>query len=190
MRLLDQSKTAVCLCCGAVISCLRKTKKFCSRKCCTRHRNGYPKSRACLECGAMFKIISKQHDANRKYCTTTCSKRANGRRVKKWIGDHPEAQKNYNKKRIEKNPSEWREKARQERLKAIELLGGCCCVCGVLNPNWLHVDYIPTMRGKGGRHARHLAFVRNHVEDFRLLCANHHYELTQTGKIEGTEITQ
>ena len=28
------------------------------------------------------------------------------------------------------------------------------------------------------------------VEIFRILCANHHYELTLTGKIEGTDIVQ
>jgi hypothetical protein len=54
----------------------------------------------------------------------------------------------------------------------------------------LHVDYIPTMRGSKFRHPRHLRWVMDHIQDFRILCANHHYELTLTGQIEGTDITQ
>lgn len=34
------------------------------------------------------------------------------------------------------------------------------------------------------------AFILNHLRDFRLLCANHHRELTITGKIEGSSIRQ
>ena len=96
----------------------------------------------------------------------------------------------YNKNRTEKNPTIWQEKTRKERLEIIALLGGSCVVCAANNPNWLHVDYIPTTRGKPYRHPRHLRFVREHMNEFRLLCANHHYELTLTGKIEGTDITQ
>ncbi len=182
--------TTNCLCCGKEIECQRRTKKWCSPRCYARHRNGYPKSRKCLECGTEFQILTQQADANKKYCCYKCSKRANSRQVKEWIGAHPEAVVAYRKRRLEKNPGEWKEKARRERLEAIRILGGKCFVCEAINPNWLHVDYIPTMRGTGGRHPRHLAFVRRNLKDFRLLCANHHYELTQTGRIEGTDITQ
>jgi hypothetical protein len=37
---------------------------------------------------------------------------------------------------------------------------------------------------------RLLAYIRKNKDNFRLLCANHHYELTLTGMIEGTDITQ
>jgi len=40
------------------------------------------------------------------------------------------------------------------------------------------------------RHPRHLGFVMANLDAFRLLCANHHYELTLTGAIAGTDITQ
>jgi hypothetical protein len=107
-----------------------------------------------------------------------------------WNKDHPESMKGYNQSRKAKNPSVWAEKHRQERLAIINLLGGKCIVCGVNNPNWLHVDYKPTTRNETYRHPRHYRFISEHAEFFRLLCANHHYELTLTGKIEGTEITQ
>jgi len=184
--------TLSCLCCGGEIKGARanKPRKWCTRKCRQRYQNGYPKSRNCLECGGEFKILTQRADANKKYCGERCSKRANSRLVKKWVGDHPDAMKRYNRTRIEKYPGEWLEKARAERLEKIRLLGGSCCVCGVTNPNWLHVDYAPTCRGTGTRHPRHLAYVKRHLGDFRLLCANHHYELTITGRIEGTDITQ
>jgi hypothetical protein len=95
-----------------------------------------------------------------------------------------------NRRRTARNPGMWAGKARAERLEEIRLLGGGCAVCGVTNPSWLHVDYIPTTNGKPYRHPRHLKYVREHLGDFRLLCANHHYELTLTGKIAGTTITQ
>lgn len=96
----------------------------------------------------------------------------------------------YRRTYLAKNPGLYREKARRERAESIRLLGGCCCVCGVTNPNWLHVDYVPTNKASPHRHPRHLAFIKRHLTDFRLLCANHHYELTLTGRIEGTDITQ
>lgn len=89
-----------------------------------------------------------------------------------------------------KNPGYYKEKARRERMAIIQLLGGACVVCGVANPYWLHVDYIPTTRDLRYRHPRNVGYIRRNVKDFRLLCANHHYELTLTGRIEGTAITQ
>lgn len=89
-----------------------------------------------------------------------------------------------------KNAGYYRNKARRERLAILALLGGACVVCGVANPFWLHVDYIPTTRGMRFRHPRNIGFIQRNMADFRLLCANHHYELTLTGCIEGTPITQ
>ena len=46
------------------------------------------------------------------------------------------------------------------------------------------------MIGTGFRHPRHKKWVLDNIKDFRLLCANHHYELTLSGKIKGTNIKQ
>lgn len=124
------------------------------------------------------------------HCSKECSKLANAKRVKTWNAEHPEAMKRYNANRKAKNPGAYRDKARRERIEIIEMLGGECVVCGASNPHWLHADFIPTQRNERYRHPRHIAFVRRNKEKFRLLCANHHYELTLTGAIEGTDITQ
>lgn len=96
----------------------------------------------------------------------------------------------YNAARVAKNPGANRDTYPSNRAAIIDLLGGRCIVCGVANPNWLHVDFIPTTRNTPYRHPRHLKYVKEHLDLFRLLCANHHYELTLTRKIEGTDITQ
>lgn len=147
------------------------------------------KIRHCLECGKEIRVISRG-DNNRHCCSQKCSKKHYAKNTKLWIESHPDAMTKYNKTRTIKNPGVWREKHHQERSKIIELLGGVCVVCGVSNPNWLHVDYIETTRNKPYRHPRHLRYIQDHLIEFRLLCANHHYELTLTGKIEGTDITQ
>lgn len=103
---------------------------------------------------------------------------------------HPDAMKGYNQTRKEKDPDVWKNKYRSERNEVIQKLGGKCLACNVSNPNWLHIDYIPTMIGTGYRHPRHKKWMLDNIKDFRLLCANHHYELTLTGKIEGSSITQ
>jgi hypothetical protein len=96
----------------------------------------------------------------------------------------------YNTKRITKDPAAWRRKSRDERIRCLALLGGKCIVCGVDNPLWLHLDYKTGSRGMRYRHPRHFAYVSQHLDEFQVLCANHHYELTLTGHIEGTDITQ
>ncbi len=96
----------------------------------------------------------------------------------------------YNANRVAKDPDTWRSKSRSERERIIAMLGGACVVCGVTNPYWLHVDFIPTTRQSKYRHPRHYAWVSKNRELFRVLCANHHYELTLTGRIEGSDITQ
>lgn len=183
------AKTIMCVYCGNPTVATRSTKRFCSSICAQRYARGYPKTRLCRLCGAEFKVITRG-DCNRQYCSEACSKRANTKRLADWWNKHPGAMKRYNTTRVQKSPSVWREKCRAERLETIRLLGGHCIVCAVSNPNWLHVDYIPTTRNKPYRHPRHLAHIRKHLQEFRLLCANHHYELTLTGRIEGTAITQ
>src|SRR3989304_5562016 len=101
--------TTTCLSCGAEIVCLRRSKKWCSQKCYIRYKTGYPKIRKCLDCGTEFQILTQRADANRKYCSDRCSKRANNRRTKQWIGNHPDAIVNYQSKRIEKYPGMWKE---------------------------------------------------------------------------------
>lgn len=178
-----------CLYCGKIVEAERPTKKYCSTKCASRYRNGYPKTRICLVCGTSFKVLT-QGDCARKYCSDACSKKQYAKQIMNWKNEHPEKEKEYRKNRVSKNPGVWREKYRLERIEIIKLLGSRCVVCGVSNQNWLHVDYIPTTRNKPYRHPRHLSYIKKHLSDFRLLCANHHYELTLTGKIEGSCITQ
>ena len=134
--------------------------------------------------------MRERSDANRQHCSKRCAKRHHTKTVGDWRKDHPNAMARYNQRRLAKTPGAWKEKARAGRLAIIALLDGHCVACRTSNPLWLHVDYIPTTRDKPFRHPRHLAYIRDHREDFRLLCANHHYELTLTGRIEGVDITQ
>jgi len=147
------------------------------------------KSRECRHCGKPFPLKSAA-DANRQHCSQRCAKAHNAKAIKDWKKSNPEYMPAYQKARAAKHPGMWLEKAKAERLQIIELLGRKCLVCGVSNPNWLHVDFIPTTRNCLYRHPRHLKYIRDNAKDFRILCANHHYELTLTGKIQGTNITQ
>lgn len=167
----------------------RATKQFCSATCAQRKARGWPKERTCRHCGTAF-LVKDRSDANRQHCSKECAKNHNAKRVGQWHAENPQSMTGYNRTRLAKNPGAWRQKSRAERAAIIELLGGRCLVCGVANPSWLHADYIPTTRDRQFRHPRHLAFVRANRSDFRVLCANHHYELTLTGRIEGTAITQ
>lgn len=107
-----------------------------------------------------------------------------------WHRLHPERVKEYHRTSKVRRPYVWRDRRRADRATILELLGGKCLVCGVVNPLWLHVDYIPTTKNERYRHSRTLKFTRENLTLFRILCANHHYELTLTGKIEGTDIVQ
>lgn len=127
---------------------------------------------------------------NRQHCSKQCAKNHNAKRIRAWQIENPEAQDGYRKNQLAKNPSVNRDRWRQRRGRIIDLLGGKCVVCGVMNPHWLHVDFIPTGRDSQYRHPRHYKYVSEHLDLFRILCANHHYELTLTGRIEGTNITQ
>lgn len=144
-------------------------------------------SKLCTVCGSRYLGTKVQVT-----CSLECRAVKSKRSQEVFRNKYPEATKRYNDNRIKKNPNVWKEKTKNERAIIVGTLGGKCVVetCKVTNPLWLHVDYIPTMIGTGYRHPRHLAWVLEHISDFRLLCANHHYELTLTGKIHGTTITQ
>lgn len=127
-----------------------------------------------------------------KTCSKECRKTKDRISQLRFKHKNPEAMRGYNTNRLIKNPNAWKDKNARERSEIITTLGSTCIVpdCGVINPLHLHVDYIPTMRGTGFRHPKYKKWVMDNIKDFRLLCANHHYELTITGKIENTNITQ
>lgn len=180
-----------CLQCSAEVTG-RPDKLFCSTKCYQRHwydRPPFPYKRNCKTCNKEF-VVKERADANRKYCCQKCSRKAYAKGIGVWNKLHPEKLIEYRKRSEDKNKIRWRENGRNERKKIIEILGGKCIVCGVKNQHWLHVDYIPTTRNEIHRHPRNLKFVSANLKLFRILCANHHYELTLTGKIEGTDIVQ
>lgn len=157
-----------------------------------KHKRSQPAvkdpDRNCVLCGAAYIAVSPLQ----KTCSAECRKKHYKTLQTDFKLRHPDKQTEYNKNRKEKDPDVWRKKNRSERLEIIKALGGKCCVpeCTASNPFHFHFDYIPTMQGTGLRHPRHKAWVIENLKDFRLICANHHYELTITGKIQGTEITQ
>ena len=170
----------------------RPDKKFCSTRCYQRHwydRPSFPYERKCKVCKRPF-MVSDRSDANRKYCSQNCSRKAYAKGIKVWHELHPGKMREYRNRSEKKNVVRWREKGRKERAEILQLLGGSCIVCRVSNSVWLHVDYIPTTRTERFRHSRTLKFVSAHRDLFRILCANHHYELTLTGQIAGTDIVQ
>lgn len=147
------------------------------------------KERDCRECGRTFPLLSVA-DNNRQLCSRACAKKRNDKKIKQFHVDNPGKWPIYNGNRTRKDPTVWVKKSRQERAEVLSLLGNRCVVCGVNNPLWLHVDYIPTNKASPYRHPRNLGFVRRNLNLFRILCANHHYELTLSGRIEGTNIEQ
>jgi len=181
--------TFICQHCGKEATAQRKTRRFCSVACANRSVWAGTKTRRCRECGKSFPLQSAA-DANRQHCSKACSKKSVQKSTLAFYKRNPGYMDHIHKERVVKNPGMWRDKHRAERQAALELLGGKCLVCSVSNPNWVHVDYIPTTNGKPYRHPRHLKYIKDHASDFRLLCANHHYELTLTGMIAGTTITQ
>lgn len=179
----------VCDFCGAETVAERVTKKFCSAACAVRARRGSPKSRECKFCGEEFSVISRA-DANRQYCSKECSKRAYTKQQKDWREENPEKTKQFRINWLDKNEGYDAARKKKERLEILAALGGACVVCGATKTVWLHVDYKPTCVGQKYRHPRSKGYVLSHLNDFQILCANHHYELTLTGQIEGTDITQ
>lgn len=179
----------ICMHCGQESEAQRVTKKFCSDVCAQRYARGWPRKRNCRECGSEFEVRDRS-DANRQHCSRQCAKRHNTKGVRAWQADHPEMRKKYRDNQLDKDPDYNKKQKSRQRSDILKLLGGACIVCGATNPSWLHVDFIPTSRGLQYRHARHFKYVSENLELFRILCANHHYELTLTGRIEGTDIVQ
>lgn len=170
----------------------RSDKLFCSTRCAQRTHYGRQKTpflRSCKVCTSAFTVANRD-DANRRYCSQNCSRKAYAKGIGDWNKLHPEKLKEYRRTYVNKDPSRWAEIRRDQRTRILQELGGVCIVCGVSKPNWLHVDYIPTTRNERFRHSRTLKYTLANLELFRILCANHHYELTLTGNIEGTDIVQ
>ena len=74
------------------------------------------------------------------------------------------------KERMSQYWKTWRRKKTEE---IIQKLGGRCKVCKESNIRYLQFHY-----KKGGKHPRYKAWILKHIKDFKLLCANHHNELT------------
>jgi len=178
-----------CQHCGIEFETQRSTRKFCSRSCSNRSAWVVVKLRSCRHCGKEF-LVTGTGDCNRQHCSKECAKNHNAKRISTWQADHPETRQTYRANQLTKEPDYERKGYQSRRGRILELLGGQCVVCGVTNPSWLHVDYIPTGRDSKYRHPRHYRYVSENAHLFRVLCANHHYELTLTGRIEGTSITQ
>jgi hypothetical protein len=172
-----------CGLCGVPLLGKRPDAAFCSDRCYDRRKRNPATQRACAFCGTAFPLRDLS-DSNRRYCSRQCAKNASAKKVAQWKLDHPGYMEPYNARRLAKNPGAWVEKSRANRAEALRLLGGKCVVCGVSNPAWLHIDFVPGSKGLRYRHSRGIAFVRRNLSFFRILCANHHYELTLTGRIE------
>lgn len=145
-------------------------------------------NRICTICGSEYKAVAPLQ----KTCSKECRAKKDKKHQEVFHSNNPGIMKSYNQTRREKDPDVWKRKYRRDRIEIFNALGGKCCVekCKTRNPLHFHFDYIPTMIGTGYRHPRHKAWVLEHLSDFRLICANHHYELTITGQIEGSPITQ
>jgi hypothetical protein len=181
--------TITCLRCGTEVVTKRVTRKYCSVACANGSAYVTEKWRDCRHCGTSFRLVDRG-DANRQHCSKECAKNHASKTVRAWHVAHPRAYGAYRANQMAKDPEYERKRWQQKRGRIIDLLGGRCIVCRVDNPYWLHVDFIPGSRDIQYRHPRHFKYVTEHIELFRLLCANHHYELTLTGSIEGTDITQ
>jgi hypothetical protein len=182
-------RSIVCAHCGKQFESQRITRKFCSRTCSNRSAWAVTQTRACRHCGGDFPVNGVR-DANRQHCSKECAKNHASKTVSTWQAEHAEMRAVYRANQLTKDPEYERKRWQDRRGRILDLLGGRCIVCGASNPAWLHVDFIPTGRDRVFRHPRHFRYVSEHLELFRVLCANHHYELTLTGRIEGTEITQ
>lgn len=179
-----------CVECGEKYSTHDRKKLYCTDACAKLQKARIKdRRRFCRWCGKMYLAIPPNN--NQRSCSEKCSGEFNDFMEARWRKAYPDRVEVHRQKRKDGHPDMWREKARQERLETLRILGGKCIVCGVDNPNWLHIDYAPgSDEFEGKRHPRHIAFIIRNKDKFRLLCANHHYELTLTGKIEGTDITQ
>jgi hypothetical protein len=135
-------------------------------------------------------MVTGAGDCNRQHCSKECAKNHNAKQIKAWRAGNKHTTPTYRANQLAKDPEYERRATAERRQRILDLLGGKCVVCFADKPSWLHVDYIPTGRGEPYRHPRHYRFVSENRHLFRILCANHHYELTLTGAIEGTDIRQ
>ena len=142
--------------------------------------------RVCTICNKNYKAVAPLQ----KTCSEDCRNIKNKKLKESYGTKYTDRKKKYAENRMKKNPNIWKDKYRRERLEVIKALGSKCKACGHSNVIHLHIDYIPTMIGTGQRHPRHKKWFMDNLKDLRLLCANHHYELTTTGAIEGTSIKQ
>lgn len=144
--------------------------------------------RICTICSSEYKAVAPLQ----KTCSKECRKSKNTTSRHAFHAENPDKQKEYYKNAVKRDPTLNIKRKKRDREEIIALLGGKCCVsyCEVCNPLHLHADYVPTMKNTGYRHPRHRKWMIDNIKDFRLLCANHHYELTITGSIERTNIKQ
>ena len=112
---------------------------------------------------------------------------ANKKRIKQWNQDHADRILEYRKKQASQ-PNYFRKAALRRRMKVLSVLGGKCVVCGIDDLLFLQCHYIPTIKGMGWRHPKHDRWIIDHKEDFMLLCANHHQELSITNQIRGFNV--
>ena len=188
----------ICRQCGDAFEHTNRRRLYCSKQCEHKYSNekrspNFGKAeRICQRCSKKFQITNRG-DGARKYCSSVCSKNAHSKKQSTWKFRHAtkELYKKYRTNQIKKHPK-YRTRSGIRRDLSIAALGGKCIIpgCGVTKLTWLHIDFIATTIGMKHRHPRHWAYIRDHLNEFRLLCANHHYELTLTGKIDGTDITQ
>lgn len=165
-----------------------------------------------IKCQTCEKIIVKDHN-RRKYCGNCAYKKqleVKRKYEKKWrtenpdkrktrwekyLKEHPDYWKNYNKKRWSKPGAkikrhEWLKKTRINRRKrVVEYYGGRCECCGIKDFEFLAIDHI---NGGGVQHRKKLRSqyaniidyaIRNNFPDtLRILCHNCNSALGFYGK--------
>lgn len=123
--------------------------------------------KTCVQCGIQF-----YSPFNRtKYCSIHC-------RAISWY--HKQS-KSYKKSQSKHNAIMQRNRKRQRKLKAIEMLGGKCSICGynkcAASLDFHHLD--KSIKDKDIKEMMHLSWKRIEKEISKciLLCANCHREL-------------
>src|SRR5574343_115887 len=111
----ERAKQRICQHCGKGFRSQRRDRKFCSRPCANRSKWAAEHTRDCKQCGSPF-VLRSATDANRRYCSKACEKKAITKKTKAWWEAHPEANAVYQGRYLAKNPSVWRDKGRRERL--------------------------------------------------------------------------
>lgn len=81
--------------------------------------------------------------------------------------------KRFNEKNKEKIKNFYFKYRRDLNDEIFNILGNKCIICGHNNKRHLQKDRI-----KGGKHPSRLVWILAHINEFQLLCANHHNEKT------------